>query len=76
VELREKVAVRSIDASRGLDVSVLRDLVAALDHAQIPSRAPVKATIADGRVTQLVVEADLDPEQQPPAAAEGGEQQQ
>lgn len=59
VELREKVIVRSV---RGrLDVSVLRDLVAALDAAEVPSRAVVDAVIDQGRVTQLVVEADLEP---------------
>jgi hypothetical protein len=72
VELRERVIVRSQTTQR-LDVAVLRDLVAALDEAQVPDRTAVTATLADGRVTQLNVEAELDPEPQTAAAppAEG-----
>jgi hypothetical protein len=68
VELRERVIVRSLTTQR-LDVAVLRDLVAALDEAQVPDRTAVTAVLADGRVTQLIVEAELDPG--PPAAVDG-----
>ena len=56
----ETVTVRSILSDR-LDVSVLRDLVAALDAANI-HRGTVTAFKSDvGHLTQLVVEAELGP---------------
>lgn len=69
VELREKVSVRSSKVGR-LDASVLRDMVAALDEARIPGRTEVTVLLDGGRVTQMVVEAELDPD--PSAVGTGG----
>lgn len=60
VEVREKVSVRSAKGGR-LDVAGLRDLVSALDAAKIPGRTAVTAVLDEGRVTQLLVETELEP---------------
>lgn len=74
VELRDRVIVRSIRSDR-MDVSVLRDLVAALDEAQVPDRAQVQHQVSGAVLTQLIVEAEIEQPVAPEIAAgpAGGE---
>jgi hypothetical protein len=67
-EIIEEVHVRSIRSDR-LDVSVLRDLVAALNEADAPGRVLVEAENSDvGHLVQLRVHWSIDHE--PAATAE------
>lgn len=55
LETTEQVTVRSIRSDR-LDVSILRDLVAALDAAGVPGNARVEAERSDvGHLVELRV---------------------